>query len=434
MILKGSFHALRILLRPLSSDLCGCLLSVGSRLFYRKSMRTIELTIEKKLKGALGRAGVLTTPHGAVETPAFVPVGTQATVKAVSPEELWELGAQVVLANTYHLYLQPGDETVAKAGGLAKFMHFNGPTMTDSGGFQVFSLGFSQKGRGVTKVLKEGVVPNNEEGEESAHAKLVRIDEEGVTFRSHRDGSEHRFTPATAIAIQENIGADMIFAFDECTSPFISHEAMVRSLSRTHRWARQSREAQTRTDQALFGIVQGGRYPDLREESARFIAGLDFEGFGIGGSFDKDDMTSIVALVNGILPEHKPRHMLGIGEVEDVFEGIERGVDLFDCVMPTRLARNGTILTKEGRRGILNAHCKENFKPLEEGCACYVCANYTQAYIHHLFKAQEILGHRLASIHNLFFMVQLVKQIRQSILDGSFFDFKKGFLAVYSSR
>ncbi|OGD31280.1 hypothetical protein A3C91_04375 [Candidatus Azambacteria bacterium RIFCSPHIGHO2_02_FULL_52_12] len=397
-------------------------------------MPAIEFKIEKKLKGALGRAGVLTTPHGAVETPAFVPVGTQATVKAVSPEELWESGAKIVLANTYHLYLQPGDATVAKAGGLAKFMHFDGPTMTDSGGFQVFSLGFSEKGRGVTKVLKEGASADNNDAEENAHARLVRVDEDGATFRSHRDGSEHRFTPARSIAIQENIGADIIFAFDECTSPFITREAMEQSLARTHRWARRSLEAKTRADQALFGIVQGGRYPDLREASARYIASLDFEGFGIGGSFDKDDMTNILALVNGILPEEKPRHMLGIGEVGDIFEGIERGVDLFDCVLPTRLARNGTLLSSAGRFDIMKVENKTKFEPMMEECACYACANYTTAYLHHLFKANEILGHRLASIHNLHFMVHLVKNIRQSIMDGSFFEYKKEFLASYAKN
>ncbi len=398
-------------------------------------MSAIQFHIEKKLNGALGRAGVLTTPHGSVETPAFVSVGTLATVKALSPEELWDLGAQIVLANTYHLYLQPGDATVAKAGGLSAFMNFHGPTMTDSGGFQVFSLGSAYK-KGVTKIAKKEVaivVPQEHEQDEhhTEHAQLARIDDDGVTFRSHIDGTEHRFTPETSIAMQENIGADIIFAFDECTSPHAPRVYMEKALARTHRWAERSLAAKTRSDQALFGIVQGGRYADLREKSARFIAGLPFDGFGIGGSFVKEDMTEVVALVNGILPEDKPRHMLGIGEVEDIFEGIERGVDLFDCVSPTRLARNGVLLTARGRYDIFKRKNKELFEPPEFGCACYTCAHYTKAYVHHLFRAKEILGHRLATIHNLFFTVQLVKKIRRSILDDTFFEFKKSFLAEY---
>lgn len=393
-------------------------------------MSAIQFHIEKRLEGALARAGVLSTPHGEVKTPAFVPVGTAATVKAVTPEELEALGAQIVLANTYHLYLQPGDGIIAKAGGLSKFMGWRRPTMTDSGGFQIFSLGPKGK-RGISKVLKDDAAGIVEEASLES-ARLVKVDDDGATFTSHIDGSAHRFTPESSIAVQERIGADIIFAFDECTSPLLPYDKMKASLERTHRWAERSLAAQTRKDQALFGIVQGGRYADLREESARFIGGMDFDGFGIGGSFDKDDMTSIVALVNGILPENKPRHMLGIGEVQDVFEGIERGVDLFDCVLPTRLARNGTLLTKNGRYDVLKAEHKERFEPLEEGCVCYTCLNYTKAYVHHLFKAKEILGHRLATIHNLFFMVRLVDSIRQSVLDGSFFAFKQRFLKNFS--
>ncbi len=394
-------------------------------------MSSIRFTIEKKLENGLGRAGVLTTPHGNVETPAFAPVGTLATVKALSPEELWELGAQVVLANTYHLYLQPGDATIAKAGGLGKFMNFHGPTMTDSGGFQVFSLGSAYK-RGVTKIAKgdaEEAQGNDEHHTE--HTQLMRIDEDGVTFRSHIDGTEHRLTPEKSIAIQENIGADIIFSFDEPTSPRAPRVYMEQALSRTHAWAERSLAAKKRNDQALLGIVQGGRYHDLREHSAQFIAALPFDGFGIGGSYVKDDIVNVVALVNRILPEDKPRHLLGIGEVEDIFEGIEQGIDLFDCVQPTRIARNGTLLTKHGRHDIFNAGNKELFEPPEWDCACYTCTHYTKAYVHHLFRAKEILGHRLATIHNLFFTVQLVRRIRQSILDGDFPDFKKSFLAEY---
>lgn len=393
----------------------------------------LEFTIEKKLKGALGRAGVLRTPHGVIETPAFVPVGTAATVKALTPEEVSGLGGQVILANTYHLYLRPGDDVIAKAGGLGKFMNYSGPTMTDSGGFQVFSLGLGNK-KGVSKVLKEGTLAEEEKKDDEAEPKLVKIDDDGVTFTSHLDGSMHRFTPERSIAVQENIGADIIFAFDECTSPLVSEEYMRESLDRTHRWAKRSLDARIRKDQALFGIVQGGRSRELREESARFVASLGFDGFGIGGSFDKEDMVTIVELVNKILPENKPRHMLGIGEVEDIFEGVERGIDTFDCVLPTRLARNGTLLTPQGRFDIMKTENKMKFEPLMEGCVCYACVHYTKAYLHHLFKAKEILGHRLASIHNLHFMVNLVKQIRQSIINETFFDYKKRFLDDYKKN
>lgn len=393
-------------------------------------MAALEFTIEKRLKGALGRAGILKTPHGTVKTPAFVPVGTLATVKSLTPEEVSALGAQIILGNTYHLYLQPGEEVVAKGGGITKFMNYGGPTMTDSGGFQVFSLGFA-RGHGVTKVLKKDDKRLPRDEQESEHSKLVSVDEEGVTFTSHIDGTTHRFTPERSIAIQEKIGADIIFAFDECTSPLISYDEMKASIARTHRWAKRSRDAHTRKDQALFGIVQGGRYPDLRKESAQYIADLGFEGFGIGGSFDKDDMTSIVALVNETLPENKPRHMLGIGEIEDLFEGVERGVDLFDCALPTRHARNGTLFTAGGRYDICHASNKEKFEPIEAACGCYTCTNYTAAYVHHLFKANELLAYRLATIHNLYFIVHLVDRMREGIMNDTFFEFKKEFLAKY---
>ena len=393
-------------------------------------MSSIHFSIEKQLGGALGRAGILTTPHGTVRTPAFAPVGTLATVKSVTPEEIKALGAQIVLANAYHLYLQPGEAIMARAGGIGKFMHYDGPTMTDSGGFQVFSLGFAQ-GQGVSKVFKEGNTRSQKDKLVSEHGKLVRVDEDGVTFLSHIDGSAHRFTPERSIEMQENIGADIIFAFDECTSPLLSREKIEASLARTHRWAKRSFDAHTRKDQALFGIVQGGRYPDLRKQSAEYIASIDFDGFGIGGSFDKDDMTTIVGFVNEILPEEKPRHMLGIGEIEDLFEGVERGIDLFDCALPTRIARNGTLLTAHGKKDILKAEYKEQFESIEETCGCYTCMNYTKAYLHHLFKANELLGYRLATIHNLYFIVHLVDAMRASIINSSFFDFKKEFLAKY---
>lgn len=391
----------------------------------------------------LGRAGILTTPHGEIETPAFVVVGTKASVKALSPEQVLSLGAQVVLANTYHLYLEPGDERVKKAGGLHSFMHWPGPTMTDSGGFQAFSLG-AAFGTNVSKIAKgsdESVRPSEENGDEVA---LAKIDEDGVTFRSHLDGSEHRFTPERSIEIQHNIGADMIFAFDECTSPQAPRAYQEEAMARTHRWAKRCLDFHLGVElpserQALFGIVQGGRFKDLREESARIIAemrsgGRGFDGFGIGGSFDKEDMNTAVEWVSALLPEDKPRHLLGIGEPSDLFGGIENGIDLFDCVAPTRMARNGTLHTTDGRLNILNAQFREDFSPIDKECACYTCQNYTRAYVAHLFRAKEMFAATLASIHNLYFIVNLVKKIRQSILDETFEEYKKSFIERYYKK
>lgn len=406
-------------------------------------MSAINFKIEKKLKGSLGRAGVLKTSHGEIKTPAFVTVGTKATVKALTPEQVKELGAQVVLANTYHLYLQPGDELIKKAGGIHTFMNYSGPTMTDSGGFQVFSLGVAF-GASVSKFGNKDTEGNECVVEESA--RLAKIDEDGVTFRSHIDGSEHRFTPERSIEVQHNIGADMIFAFDECTSPTASYEYQKEAMERTHRWAKRSLDAHKRlrersdlgehglSGQALFGIVQGGRFEDLRKESARVIAGMDFDGFGIGGSFEKEDMDTAVGWVNSILPEEKPRHLLGIGEPRDLFGGVENGADLFDCVAPTRMARNGTLHTKDGRINILNAKYIDDFLPIEEECGCYTCRNYTRSYLAHLFRAKEMLAGTLASIHNLYFIIKLVNDTRQSILNDRFVEFKKEFLERYYKK
>jgi len=396
-------------------------------------MSVLNFEIKKELPGKLGRVGILKTPHGEIETPAFVVVGTKATVKALSPEQVKTLGTQVVLANTYHLYLQPQDELIKKAGGLHKFMNWSGPTMTDSGGFQVFSLG-AAFGDSVSKIAL-GIDDSNNQRPKNGES-LAKVDEEGVTFKSHLDGSSHRFTPEKSIEIQHNIGADMIFAFDECTSPKASYEYQKEALDRTHRWAKRSLDAhlgnkEASSKQALFGIVQGGRFQDLREESARVISGIDFDGFGIGGSFDKEDMDTAVGWVNNILPKEKPRHLLGIGEPRDLFGGIENGVDLFDCVAPTRIARNGTLQTENGSMNLLNAKFVSDFSPVEEGCQCYTCQNYTRAYLSHLFRAKEMFGSTLASIHNLYFTVNLVKKIRQSILDDNFFEFKEEFLGKY---
>ncbi|MDO8520753.1 MAG: tRNA guanosine(34) transglycosylase Tgt [bacterium] len=444
-------------------------------------MQKFGFSIEKKLGGgALGRAGIIHTPHGDIATPAFIVVGTKATVKALTPEQVGDLGAQAVLANTYHLYLQPGDELVRDAGGLGKFMHWNGPTFTDSGGFQVFSLG-AAFGHRISKIggtvppksgniLSSDDVPRSEntrsgleetalrpdlvfsdlgEATNSAHTQPAKVDEDGVTFRSHIDGSSHRLTPERSLQIQHNLGADILFAFDECTSPQDSYEKQKVSLDRTHRWAIRSlakhreRTSQKNAEQtrkgaeerhrhpALFGIVQGGKFQDLREESARTIGGMDFDGFGIGGSFTKDDIGTAVKWVNTILPEEKPRHLLGIGEPIDLFLGVENGVDTFDCVAPTRMGRNGGLYTAEGRIAITNAKFVNDLGPIEKNCACYTCKHFTRAYLAHLFRAEEMFGATLASIHNLHFIVNLVRRIRQSIVEENFLSFKKDYLSRY---
>jgi queuine tRNA-ribosyltransferase len=394
----------------------------------------MKFEIEKKLKNKLGRAGKITTPNGVIETPSFTVVGTKATVKSLTPEQVNSLGAQAVLGNTYHLYLQPGDDVVKEAGGIGKFMNWNGPTVTDSGGFQVFSLG-AGFGTGENKFeLKTDA----KREEKNNHAKLAKIDEEGVEFQSHIDGSKHYFTPEKSIEIQHNIGADIIFAFDECTSPSAEHDYQKEAMERTHRWAERSlakhKELNTDGKQNLFGIVQGGRFEDLRKESASVIGSMDFDGFGIGGSFSKEDLDEALAWVNKILPEEKPRHLLGIGEPIDLFIGIENGVDMFDCVSPTRIARTGMVYTKEGRVNMINAKFTKDFSKIEEDCKCYTCQNYTKAYITHLFRAKEMLAATLASIHNLYFIVNLVKNIRQSILDENFDEFKESFLKSYYGK
>lgn len=423
----------------------------------------MNFKIEKKLKGSLGRAGILETPHGVINTPAFVAVGTKATVKSLNPEQVRDAGTEVVLGNTYHLYLQPGDEIVAKGGGIGKFMNWPGPTMTDSGGFQVFSLGAAY-GKDISKITKVTdpslLIP--ERFDDSDAPRLAKIGQDGVSFKSHLDGSIHYITPEKSIQIQHNLGADIIFAFDECTSPAEDLRYQEEALERTHRWAERSLAEHKRLSAtsnfsplrpgrrdprgfetesslqsqapALFGIVQGGRDESLRKKSAKFIAGLDFDGFGIGGSFAKEDMSSAVKWVNEILPEEKPRHLLGIGEPEDLFMGVENGVDLFDCVLPTRLGRNGTIYTKKGKIIIMNKKFRDDYGPIEEDCGCYTCKNYTRSYIAHLFHGKEMLAGTLASIHNLYFIVNLVKKIRQSILDGNFSEFQESFLKEYEKQ
>jgi len=397
------------------------------------AVKPVTFEIIKRQKGTSGRAGIIHTPHGDIETPAFVVVGTKGTVKSLKPEDMRDyVGNQVALANTYHLFLQPGEAVVKEAGGLHQFSNWNMPTMTDSGGFQVFSLG-AAFGKGVTKFAKGDLSENEEKtalnvySKEIAqeHGKLCVIDEEGVTFTSHHDGSMHRFTAERSIEIQHNIGADIIVAFDECTSPTADKDYQREAMERTHRWAKRSIMAHKQNYEALkrqglLGVVQGGRHLDLRQESAKVLADMDFDGFGIGGSFTKDDLGDYLEVVNRILPEDKPRHLLGIGEPEDIVAGVAQGCDTFDCVAPTRLARTGTIyeMTNEGHRrtNLLNSKFVRDFNKPDEACDCYVCQNYTKAYLAHLFRSKEMLGPHLASIHNLYYIVNFTKCLREKIL------------------
>jgi queuine tRNA-ribosyltransferase len=395
----------------------------------------ISFEIIKRQPGTLGRAGVIHTPHGDIETPAFVVVGTKGTVKSIKPEDMRDLvGNQVALANTYHLFLQPGHEVVREAGGLHTFANWQLPTMTDSGGFQVFSLG-AAFGKGVTKFAKGEATEESSQQYHglnvyskefaSEHGKLCIIDEEGVTFTSHLDGSMHRFTAERSIEIQHAIGADIIIAFDECTSPTADYDYQKEAMDRTHRWAKRSILAHKQNysalkKQGLYGVVQGGRHLDLRQESARVLSAMDFDGFGIGGSFSKADLGEALRVVNEVLPEDKPRHLLGIGEPEDITEGVALGCDTFDCVAPTRIARTGTIYERTNaghqRTNLLNAKYVRDFSKPDESCDCYVCQHYTKAYLAHLFRSNEMLGAHLASLHNLYYIVNFTKRLRENIL------------------
>ena len=350
---------------------------------------------EYKVLSSQGRArtGLFHTPHGDLETPVFAPVGTQATVKTLTPAQLDELGASLVLANTYHLYLRPGDGLVAELGGLHEFMQWPHPLLTDSGGFQVFSL-----------------------------AQTRKIDDDGVTFKSHIDGSTHRFTPEKSIQIQENLGADIIMAFDECSDPN-DHAYSRIAMERTHRWAERSLAAKKRTDQALFGIIQGGIDPDLRAASTQFIASLPFPGIAIGGlsvGETKAEMYTTLDLVTSLLPENKPRYLMGVGTPEDLLHGIASGIDIFDCVLPTRLARHNAAFSSGGRLYLMNATYARDPLPISPECTCYTCRTFTRAYLRHLIVAKELLAGTLLSIHNLHALIQLVKDVRSSILDNTF--------------
>jgi len=385
------------------------------------------------------RAGRLVTPHGPIETPAFVAVGTQATVKAVSTEDLRKIGNQVIITNSYHLHLQPGEDLIEKMGGLHRFMGWEGPLMTDSGGFQIFSHG-AGKEHGVGKIAP--IFPEEKDRGRHLSSKkgkpLVRVDEEGVEFISYLDGSRHWFTPERVMEIGRKLGADIILVLDECTSPLHDYHYTRAAMERTHRWAVRALVEFQRTcdnSQALLGIVQGGAYRDLRQESATFIAEQGFDGYAIGGSLgkSKEEMYQVLEWTLPILPQDKPRHLLGIGEIEDIFEVVKRGFDLFDCVAPTRMARTGTLFAKEAERfriHILNAQFRDDPRPIDEGCNCYTCSNYSRAYLRHLFVAKELLAVRLATIHNLYFLESLMRQIRTAIREGRLAALRREWLSL----
>ncbi len=353
------------------------------------------------------RAGEFETPHGTILTPTFAPVGTQATVKTLTPAQLESTGANLILANTYHLFLRPGSDLIAEMGGLHNFMQWDKPILTDSGGFQVFSL-----------------------------AEMRKIDQDGVTFRSHIDGSKQRLTPEIAVQIQEKLGADIIMAFDECASPY-DKSYSTKAMERTHAWAIRCLQAKTRDDQALFGIVQGGIFPELRKQSAEFISSIDFPGYAIGGlsvGETKIEMYKTIEIVNKILPSEKPRYLMGVGTPEDLIYGVQRGIDIFDCVLATRLARHAAALTNKGRLNLMNARYARDPKPIEEGCTCYTCKTFSRAYIRHLIMAKETLFGTLISIHNIHMLQELMMNIRQAILNNRFEEFSKMYLSNYEYK
>ena len=369
--------------------------------------KPIKYTLE--VKDGNARAGVIETPHGKIETPVFMPVGTQATVKAMTKEELEEINSQIILGNTYHLYLNPGDDLVDDFGGLHKFMRWNRPILTDSGGFQVFSLG-----------------------------SLRRIKEEGVHFRSHLDGSKHFLSPEKSISIQNNLGSDIMMVLDECPPGMSSREYLIPSIERTTRWAKRCIDANKNKDrQGLFAIVQGGIYEDLRDKSFEELSQYDedFAGYALGGlavGEPREDMYRILEYITPKLPENKPRYLMGVGEPLDMLEAVESGIDMMDCVQPTRIGRHGTVFTKYGRLVIKNKAYELDDRPLDEGCDCYACKNYTRGYIRHLFKAKEILGQRLATYHNLHFLIKLMNDSREAIKEGRFKEFKDEFIKNYT--
>jgi queuine tRNA-ribosyltransferase len=409
---------------------------------FGKSL-SFSFEIKHSAADSLARVGTISTPHGDIQTPAFIPVGTKATVKSVLPEAMADLGAQALLANAYHLYLQPGSDVLDEAGGLGQFMNWPGPTFTDSGGFQVLSLGV-----GFKKVLamdaqtfrRDDVIAGNKE-------RLAHVDDEGVTFKSHLDGSMHRFTPEISMQVQHQIGADIMFAFDECTTLHNTRPYQELAMDRTYAWAircldehkRLTNERIDKPYQALFGVIQGAQYEDLRRKAAGELGGMNsdgqsFDGFGIGGALDKEQLGTIVSWVNQSLPEDKPKHLLGIGAPEDLFVGVENGCDTFDCVLASRIARTSAVYTMEGRFNLSNSRFKRDFTPIDDECDCYTCTHYTRAYVHHLFRGKEILSATLATIHNERFIVRLVDQMRQALIYGNFADMKSDFLGRFKHR
>lgn len=366
----------------------------------------IKYELIKTCKQSGARLGKITTPHGEIETPIFMPVGTKATVKSMTPEELKDINAQIILSNTYHLYMRPGHELIEKAGGLHKFMNWDRPILTDSGGFQVFSLG-----------------------------PLRKITEEGVEFRSHIDGSKHFISPEKAMEIQNALGSDIMMAFDECAPYPADHNYVKKSLERTTRWAKRCKDAHKNPDtQALFGIIQGGMYQDLREQSAKEIIELDFPGYAVGGlsvGEPKDLMLEVLEYTTPLMPVDKPRYLMGVGSPDDLIEGVIRGIDMFDCVLPTRIARNGTAMTSQGKIVIKNAKYFDDFTTLDPECNCYTCRNYTKAYLRHLFKENEILSARLLTYHNLYFLLEMMKKVREAIMEDRLLDFRKEFYEKY---
>lgn len=372
-------------------------------------MAALRYEFIKKCKQTGARLGRVHTPHGTFDTPAFMPVGTQATVKGMSPDELKEIDAQIILSNTYHLYMRPGNDLIREAGGLHRFMNWDRPILTDSGGFQVFSL-----------------------------SDLRNIKEEGVTFKSHIDGSKHMFTPELAIKIQNDLGSDIIMSFDECIPYPAEYDYAKKSLERTTRWAARCKEAHGNADkQALFGIVQGGVYGDLREQSAKELVQLDFPGYSIGGlsvGEPSGDMYRMLECTVPLLPEDKPRYLMGVGSPDYLIEGAIRGIDMFDCVLPTRNGRNGTVMTSRGRIIVRDAKYARDFSPMDPECDCYACRNFTRAYIRHLLKAQEVLGIRLTTWHNLKFLLDLMKKVRQAIMEDKLGDFRNEFFSTYGYK
>lgn len=383
-----------------------------------------------------GRTGTIRTPHGDIATPAFIPVGTKATVKAVKPEDVDALGADAVLANAYHLFLQPGPDIVDEAGGLGAFMNWPGPTFTDSGGFQVMSLGVGSK-----KVLTTEFAGKDRADLQTVarEERMANVDEDGVTFRSHLNGDIHRFTPEVSMQVQHQLGADIIFAFDELTMLTNTRVYQEESLERTRRWAercvtehqRLTAERSHRPYQALFGVLQGAQYEDLRRKAARDLGAMDFDGFGIGGALEKENLGTIVGWVCEELPADKPRHLLGISEPDDLFAAIRRGADTFDCVSPSRVARNAAVYSRDGRYNISGARYKRDWQPIDPECDCYTCTHYSRAYLHHLWKAKEMLFSTLATIHNEHFIVHLVADIRQSIIDGRYEELEAEVMGRY---